>query len=158
MIVVSGAAISLHWKMLSAIAGVTWWNFYFRLFPGGHSQPADYRVSLAPAASHSWQAADRLGWFAWPSQPRGVGLCATAARTLVAGVSSRLRAGTEPGGVSMVTLETVRVAQLLSYHLWAAKPPCAPSIAPDAWTSNSGHRLLAAGQPVFIVTILCNAQ
>jgi transposase len=23
-----------HWKTLSAIAGVTWWNFYFRLFPG----------------------------------------------------------------------------------------------------------------------------
>jgi hypothetical protein len=23
-----------NWKMLLAIAGVTWWNFYFRLFPG----------------------------------------------------------------------------------------------------------------------------
>jgi hypothetical protein len=23
-----------NWKTLSAIAGVTWWNFYFRLFPG----------------------------------------------------------------------------------------------------------------------------
>src|SRR5450432_961351 len=23
-----------NWKSLSAIAGVTWWNFYFRLFPG----------------------------------------------------------------------------------------------------------------------------
>ena len=23
-----------NWKMLSAMAGVTWWNFYFRLFPG----------------------------------------------------------------------------------------------------------------------------
>ena len=23
-----------NWKILSAIAGVTWWNFYFRLFPG----------------------------------------------------------------------------------------------------------------------------
>ena len=22
------------WKTLSAIAGVTWWNFYFRVFPG----------------------------------------------------------------------------------------------------------------------------
>ena len=22
-----------NWKMLSAMAGVTWWNFYFRLFP-----------------------------------------------------------------------------------------------------------------------------
>jgi len=23
-----------NWNLLSAIAGVTWWNFYFRLFPG----------------------------------------------------------------------------------------------------------------------------
>ncbi len=23
-----------NWKLLSAMAGVTWWNFYFRLFPG----------------------------------------------------------------------------------------------------------------------------
>jgi len=23
-----------NWKILSAMAGVTWWNFYFRLFPG----------------------------------------------------------------------------------------------------------------------------
>ena len=26
-------------KMLSAIAGVTWWNFYFRLFPGAIRSP-----------------------------------------------------------------------------------------------------------------------
>jgi hypothetical protein len=23
-----------NWKMLSAAAGMTWWNFYFRLYPG----------------------------------------------------------------------------------------------------------------------------
>jgi hypothetical protein len=22
-----------NWKVLSAIAGITWWNFYFRLYP-----------------------------------------------------------------------------------------------------------------------------
>lgn len=27
------------WKTLSAIAGVTWWNFYFRLFPGAIRAP-----------------------------------------------------------------------------------------------------------------------
>jgi hypothetical protein len=57
-----------------------------------------------------------------------------------------------------VTLETARVAQLLSHHLWAVEPSRAPSAAPDAPTSNSGDRLLAAGQPVSIVTILCNPQ
>ena len=28
-----------NWKTLSAIAGVTWWNFYFRLLPGTIRSP-----------------------------------------------------------------------------------------------------------------------
>ena len=28
-----------NWKMLSAMAGVTWWNFYFRLYPGSIRSP-----------------------------------------------------------------------------------------------------------------------
>ncbi|MFB3917396.1 MAG: hypothetical protein ACE14M_11745, partial [Terriglobales bacterium] len=28
-----------NWKTLSAMAGVTWWNFYFRLFPGAIRAP-----------------------------------------------------------------------------------------------------------------------
>ncbi len=28
-----------NWKKLSAIAGVTWWTFYFRLFPGAIRSP-----------------------------------------------------------------------------------------------------------------------
>ena len=28
-----------NWKTLSAMAGVTWWNFYFRLFPGVIKSP-----------------------------------------------------------------------------------------------------------------------
>jgi transposase len=28
-----------NWKTLSAIAGVTWWNFYFQLFPGSIRAP-----------------------------------------------------------------------------------------------------------------------
>lgn len=30
---------AFNWKKLSAIAGVTWWNFYFRLFPGAIRSP-----------------------------------------------------------------------------------------------------------------------
>jgi len=32
-------AISLQLEDLSAIAGITWWNFYFRLFPGAIKGP-----------------------------------------------------------------------------------------------------------------------
>jgi len=28
-----------NWKTLSAMAGVTWWNFYFRLYPGSIRSP-----------------------------------------------------------------------------------------------------------------------
>lgn len=28
-----------NWKTLSAMAGVTWWNFHFRLFPGSIRSP-----------------------------------------------------------------------------------------------------------------------
>ena len=28
-----------NWKSLSAIAGVTWWRFYFRLYPGAIKSP-----------------------------------------------------------------------------------------------------------------------
>ena len=28
-----------NWKTLSAIAGITWWNFYFRLYPGAVRGP-----------------------------------------------------------------------------------------------------------------------
>jgi transposase len=28
-----------NWKMLSAMAGITWWNFYFQLFPGSIRSP-----------------------------------------------------------------------------------------------------------------------
>jgi len=57
-----------------------------------HSQPADHRVSRP-----SWD---------------GVPDIAAAASTLVAGVSPGLSAGTKTGQVSVVTLETARVAQL----------------------------------------------
>jgi transposase len=30
---------SFNWKSLSAMAGVTWWNFYFRLYPGSIRSP-----------------------------------------------------------------------------------------------------------------------
>lgn len=30
---------AFNWKTLSAMAGITWWNFYFRLFPGSIRAP-----------------------------------------------------------------------------------------------------------------------
>src|ERR1700721_674433 len=34
-----GLQYPFYWKTLAAMAGVTWWNFYFRLFPGSIKSP-----------------------------------------------------------------------------------------------------------------------
>src|SRR5215510_10967745 len=46
-----------NWKTLSAMAGVTWWNFYFRLFPGAMRSPQIIEFLSHLTAAHSRQAA-----------------------------------------------------------------------------------------------------
>jgi hypothetical protein len=53
-----------------------------------------------------------------------------------------LECAPQPGRVSVVTLETARVANFCP-TTWAVEPPCASSVAP---TANSGDRLLATGR------------
>jgi hypothetical protein len=67
------------------MAGVTWWDFYFRLFPGAIRSPVIEFLThlLRPSAG---QAADRLGWSAQSSQPAGLGVRAPEARAIVVGV------------------------------------------------------------------------
>ena len=83
------------WKTLSVIAGITFWNFYFRLFPGAIRSPQIIEFLTHLLRHIPRQAADRLGRLARASQPRRVGFRAPTARTHLAGVSSCLRAGTE---------------------------------------------------------------
>ena len=40
-----------NWKVLSAMAGVTWWKFYFRLFPG-HIRGAEVIEFLSHLVRH----------------------------------------------------------------------------------------------------------
>jgi len=40
-----------NWKVLSAMAGVTWWKFYFRLFPG-HIRGAEVIAFLSHLVRH----------------------------------------------------------------------------------------------------------
>jgi DDE superfamily endonuclease len=55
-----------NWKTLSAMAGVTWWNSYFRLFPGTIRSPQVIEFLSHLAAASARQAADCLGR---PAQP-----------------------------------------------------------------------------------------
>ena len=63
-----------------------------------------------------------------------------------------------PGRVSVVALETARVAELLPHYFRAVESLRTPGASSYAQTAYSGDRLLAAGQPVPAVTILCNNQ
>src|SRR5712692_1501393 len=89
---------------------------------GEYRAPAAGRLDSLPRVDtgKSWDGSDpeardqpfsdgRRSRSARPSQPRGVGLRPAAERTLMAGVSSGLCAGTEPGRVSVVAVETARV-------------------------------------------------
>ena len=147
-----------NWKMLSAMAVVTWWNFYFRLFPDAIRSP-----QIIEFLSHLLRRVPGkllIVWdgFAGSSQPRHLGVHPRAARAPVGGVSSRLCARTESGRLSVVVLEAARVAKLLPAELRAVEPTCSPSPPPDVQTAQLGDRVLATSGTVFFVTLLCNAQ
>jgi hypothetical protein len=97
-----------NWKMLSAIAGVTWWNFYFRLFPG-----AIRSAQIIEFLSHLLRHIPGKLLIVWDglpgtSQPHHLGVHSPAARAIVGRVSPGLRARTESGGVSGV--DEIKVA------------------------------------------------
>jgi len=154
----AGAAISLQLEKLVGHCRGNVVELLLSPVSGSHSQPTDHRVSYSFTTPHSWQAADRLGWGARASQPPGVGVRTTTARTTVAGISSGLRPGTESGGVSVVALETARVAELLPARLRATKRSCSPCVTTHASPPRLGLRLLGASRTLPLVTILCETQ
>src|ERR1700758_2328976 len=154
----AGAAISLQLEDAIGHGGGDVVEFLLPAFSRNHSQPAGHRVPRAPAAPHSRQVADRLGRIDRSSQPRDLGVHPPAARAVVGGVSSRLRAGTESRRVPVVALEATRTAELLPAELWPVKPLCPQGSAPDAEAALTRHRLLATGGTVSVVTKICNAK
>src|SRR5271167_3250814 len=120
----AGAAISLQLEGAVGHGGGDVAELLLPTLSRDHSQPAGHRVSLAPAAPHSRQVADRLGRIDRPSQPHHVGVHSPAARAVVGGVSSRLCARSESGRVPLVALEATRAPELLPAELWPVKPLC----------------------------------
>jgi hypothetical protein len=146
-----------NWKTLPAMAGVTWWNFYF---PGA-IRSLQIIEFLAHLLRHIpgklltvW---DGLPGYRYRSRATWE-FIPPAARAIMGRVSSRLCAGTESGRVFVVALETTRVAELPPAELRTVDPTCSPSTPPDAQTAHFGDSLLATGGTVSFATILCNAQ
>ena len=102
----AGAAISLQLEDAVGDGGCHVVELLLSALSRRHPQPADHRVSQPSAASHSRQTAARQGRVAGPPQLRHVGVHTAAEGAPVGGVSSRLRARTESGRISVVVLET----------------------------------------------------
>jgi hypothetical protein len=140
----AGAAVSLQLEDVVGDGGRDIVELLLAVVSGRDPQPADHRVPVALARAYSRQAADRLGRIAWSSQPSHSGVHPPAARAIMGGVFARLCTRTEPGRVSVVALEAVRIAQLLPTELWPVKPLCPQGPAPDAATTHSRACLLVA--------------
>jgi hypothetical protein len=100
-----------NWKTLSAMAGVTWWNFYFRLFSGAIKNP-----QVVEFLRHLMRHLPGKLLIIWD------GLRSHHSH-LVWDFGSR----TQSGGVSVVALETARTTQLLPEQ----SLPVSAWVAPD---------------------------
>ena len=140
------------------MAGVTWWNFYFRLFPGAIRSP-----QIIVFLSHLLRHISGNLLIVWDGLP---GHRSRAVWEFIGQQRGRIwveflpayAPELNPGGISVVVLETARAAQLLPGDLRPVEPSCSPGLAPDAPTSRPGVRLLGTGRTVPVVTILCEPQ
>ena len=115
---------NFNWKTLSVAAGLTLWNFYFRIYAGAikKEQVVDF---LAALLRHLHQPL-LIVWDRLPAH------------------RSRLvqRAGTKPGRVHLGLLEAARVAECLPQGLLATERSGATNATSHAPASATDHRLL----------------
>src|SRR6202165_578842 len=109
-----------------------------------HQKSASSRVPRPSETPSAGQAAHHLGRPVQSSQPLGMGLCPPTARSVMAGIPSRLCFRTPSGGVSVGALETTRTTQLRPEHLRAVERPCASCAQADAPQTYTGDGFLAA--------------
>jgi hypothetical protein len=144
-----------NWKTLSAMAGVTWWNFYFRLFPGTIKSP-----QVVEFLEHLMRHLPDKLLIIWDGLP--------SHRSHLVWDFVRQQRGRlwleflpayapelQSGGVSVVALETTRTTQLLPEHLRTVKRARPSRAQADAPQTHPGDGLLAASATVSIVSILC---
>jgi len=144
-----------NWKVLSATAGITWWNFYFRLYPTSIRAPQVVNFLGHLPASSAGQAAGGVGRTAGASGALGQRLPPRTARSAHNRVVAGLRPGTQSGGVHLGLLETTPASQLLSSRFRSTQPPRPPRAAADASAPAAGEVILASSKTV---TIKCRTQ
>jgi len=146
-----------NWKTLSAIAGVTWWNFYFRLFPGAIRSP-----QIILFLSHLLQHIPGKLLIVWDGLP---GHRSRAVWDFIQQQHGKLWVEFLPGYAPQLNpVEYLwshwkqHETQLLPHDVRPVKPPRSPGPASDAPASDSDLCILATSGAVSTVTILCNPQ
>jgi hypothetical protein len=142
------------WKVLSAAAGISWWNFYFRLYPGTirTAQVIDFLGHLL----RHLHGKLLVVWDGLPAhRARLVTQFIAAQRGRLAVEQMRLRPGTESGGIHLGLLETSRTTQLLPSRLPPAQLSGKARFAPYAAPSTAGAIVLTSSS---VVTIICRPQ
>src|SRR2546427_6900180 len=135
---------NFNWKSLSVAAGLTVWDFYFRLYPGAvkKAQVLDFLQALV----RHLRLPLLVVWDRLPGAPQSTdsGLHRQSARLDSPRIPPSLRAGTEPRGIHLGSLEATRTAQRLPQGLLPTQRSRAPHFAPHAPPPPTDHRLLAA--------------
>ena len=93
-----------NWKVLSAVAGITWWNFYFRLYEDTIRAPqvVDFLAHLLRQLPGRLQVI----WDRAKTHRSWSGSLSPARGPPDAGLPAGLRSGTQSGGVHLGLLET----------------------------------------------------
>src|SRR3989442_8283932 len=108
---------NFNWKSLSVAAGLTVWNFYFRLYPGAvkKAQVLDFLQALV----RHLRLPLLVVWDRLPGAPQSTdsGLHRQSARLDSPRIPPSLRAGTEPRGIHLGSLEATRTAESLPQGL-----------------------------------------
>ena len=132
------------WKTLSAMAGITFWNFYFRLFAGAIRSPQIIEFLTHLLRHIAGKLLIVWDGLAGASQPCRLGFRAPTARTHLAGISSCLCPGTESDRIHLGPSEATRDRQSLPQELGELSlQRSAPSngcVAVQLWLWPSGNR------------------
>jgi hypothetical protein len=146
-----------NWKTLSVMAGITWWNFYFKLFPGAIKAP-----QIIEFLEHLLRHLRRPLLVIWDGLP---GHRSGAVRDFVAAQGRRLTLEWLPGYAPetqsrrtyLELPQGTRTAQSVPARTLAAQRRGTRCLAADATPAHTGHGILETGRTILSVTCLCNA-
>src|SRR6516165_9260292 len=130
---------SFNWKQLSAVAGVSFWNIYFKLVQGAVRAP-EVVAFLKALRRH---LGDRKLLIVWDRlqahRSRLARVCREPGGCHPPGVPATLCARVEPGRIPLGALEASRIGQLLSQGFRRTDYPCTRQ-APANTTPQDAHR------------------